>query len=97
MWRRPRSPDSSDANGTGFALLDYGDTTDRYRNLFAYPSPHDGRMTVVAADGHGLLITVDHYGPADGSHDPLYGRVGGNIYNWNGGHPNGETDRPPRE
>ena len=78
------------------ALLDYGDTTDRRQALIPYPSTHDGRMAVVAADGHGVMVTVEHY---DGSarHDTLYGRIGGNIYNWNGGHPNGETDSAPRE
>jgi len=78
------------------ALLDYGDTTDRRETLVPYPSTHDGRMAVVAADGHGVVVTVEHY---DGSarHDTLYGRIGGNIYNWNGGHPNGATDGAPRE
>lgn len=60
-----------------------------------YPSPHAGRMNVVAADGHAITVTVAHYSAAD--HDPLYGRLGGTIYNWNGGHPNGETSGPPRE
>lgn len=78
------------------ALLDYGDTTDRRQSLVPYPSTHDGRMAVVAADGHGVIVTVEHY-DAKTRHDTQYGRLGGNIYNWNGGHPNGETDRAPRE
>jgi hypothetical protein len=83
--------------GHNIGLIDYGDTTDRYGHLCPYPSTHDGRMAVVAADGHGALITVQHYDAKDGPHDALYGRLGSGIYNWNGGHPNGETDRPPRE
>jgi hypothetical protein len=78
------------------ALLEYGDTTDRWRALVPYPSTHDGRMVVVAADGHGVPVTVEHY-DAKTRHDVLYGRIGANIYNWNGGHPNGETERAPRE
>jgi hypothetical protein len=79
------------------ARLDYGDTTDRTGLLFPYPSTHEGRIAVAAADGHAVTVRVEHYTPSDGPHDPLYGRLGGNIYNWNGGHPNGETDRPPHE
>jgi len=60
-----------------------------------YPSPHGGRMNVAAADGHTASVRVAHYAPA--GHDPLYGRLGGSIYNWNGGHPNDETGSPPRE
>ena len=52
---------------------------------------------VVAVDGHAVMVEVKHYGPEDSPHDPLYGRIGNSIYNWNGGHPNGETDTPPRE
>ena len=80
-----------------FARLDYGDTLDAVAGLCPFPSPHGGKMTVVAADGHTATVTVEHYRASDGPHDALYGRVGANIYNWNGGHPNGETDRPPRE
>lgn len=61
----------------------------------AYPSPHFGRMNVAAADGHAKNIVVRHYSTA--GHDPLYGRIGGQIYNWNGGHPNGKTELPPVE
>ena len=78
------------------ALLEYGDTADRWQSLVPYPSTHDGRIAVVAADGHGVIVSVEHY-DFKSRHDTLYGRIGGNIYNWNGGHPNGETDRPPRE
>ena len=78
------------------ALLDYGDTTDRWQTLVPYPSTHDGRIAVVAADGHGVMVTVEHY-DAKSRHDTLYGRIGSNIYNWNGGHPNGATDSAPRE
>ncbi len=79
------------------ALLDYGDTLDRVNGFIPYPSTHDGSMAVAAADGHTVVLRVEHYSSADGVHDPLYGRLGADIYNWNGGHPNGEVDRPPRE
>ncbi len=94
FWISPTHKPS--ANSSALALLDYGDTTDRWQGLVPYPSTHDGRIAVVAADGHGAIVTVEHY---DGKtrHDPLYGRLGGNLYNWNGGHPNGATDRAPRE
>jgi hypothetical protein len=95
MWRDPLHPPRGPASP--FALLDYGDTTDRVNGLSPYPSSHDGRMVAVAADGHGVLLKVEHYSPPDGPRDPLYGRIGDNLYNWNGGHPNGQTDRPPRE
>jgi hypothetical protein len=93
MWENPLRK----TDGRTIGLLDYGDTTDRYARLSPYPSTHDGRMAVVAADGHGVLLTVQHYGSKDGPHDTTYGRLGSGIYNWNGGHPNGETDRPPKE
>lgn len=79
------------------ARLDYGDTTDRVQGLVCYPSTHFGKMAVVAADGHAKSVRIAHYGPADGPHDPLYGRIGDDIYNWNGGHPNGFVDTPPHE
>ena len=92
-----RHPSRRNAQSPNIALDSYGDTTDRINSLAPYPSTHDGQMVVVAADGHGLLVRVEHYSVDDGNHDPLLGRLGGNIYNWNGGHPNGETDRPPHE
>ncbi len=92
MWRSPRAASPA---APPIAYLDYGDTTDRYRNLYPYPAPHNGRMAVVAADGHGVVVTVEHYAP--GAHDTQYGRLGGSLYNWNGGHPNQETDRPAHE
>jgi hypothetical protein len=93
----PRHPLPRDAHSPDIALDLYGDTTDRINGLSPYPSTHGEQMAVVAADGHGLMIKVEHYSAADGNHDPLYGRLGGSIYNWNGGHSNGETDRPARE
>jgi prepilin-type processing-associated H-X9-DG protein len=60
-----------------------------------YASPHGGRMNIAAADGHVETVIVAHYAKKD--HDPVYGRIGHSVYNWNGGHPNGETDGPPRE
>jgi len=93
MWRDPRRP----SERAQTAVLAYGDTTDRYSGFYAYPSPHDDHIALVAFDGHASTVKVEHYTAADGPHDPLYGRIGGSIYDWNGGHPNGQTDRPPRE
>ena len=94
FWGRPTRKLRSDTAVS--ALLDYGDTTDRWHDLCPYPSTHDGRFAVVAADGHGVVVSIEHYDKRL-RHDSLYGRIGSNLYNWNGGHPNGETDRPPRE
>lgn len=93
MWRLPRKF----SQGHTVGLLEYGDTMDRYGSYFPYPSTHNGLMAVVAADGHGVILNVQHYTTKDGSHDRGYGRIGSGIYNWNGGHANGETDRPAKE
>lgn len=69
--------------------------TDTAEWPFAYRSPHKGRMNVVAADGHTVSLKIAHYTPT--GHEARYGRLGGSIYNWNGGHPNGDTGGPPRE
>jgi prepilin-type processing-associated H-X9-DG protein len=82
-----------------FGAPAYPWATSRYWDMAwwpnVYPSPHNRRMNVAAADGHVVSVKVAHYRP-DG-HDPLYGRLGGSIYNWNGGHPNGDTGGPPHE
>lgn len=91
-----RAPRNRSESGD-FASIVYGDIMDRKEGRFAYPSSHDGKLAVVAADGHAPAFRVEHYLPSDGPHDPLYGRIGGDIYNWNGGHPNGELDRPAHE
>ena len=91
--RSPRRPDES----KGLALLEYGDTSDRIAGLFPYPSTHEDKLAVVAADGHATPLHVEHYTQKDGPHNTLYGRIGGSIYNWNGGHPNGAVDTPPQE
>ncbi len=78
------------------ASLTYSDTTERLQGFIPYPSPHGGKMAIVAADGHTVLISVAHY-DKEMPHDTLYGRLGGKIYNWNGGYLNGQTDRPNRE
>lgn len=97
MAAAPRSPSLPAANTPGPALDTYGDTLDRLAGLSPYPSTHDGMMDVIAADGHGIAVKILYYDPKDGPHDSMYGRVGENIYNWNGGHPNGQTDTPPKE
>lgn len=98
----PMSPDPlrapHDRKESGdLALIEYGDTLDRLSGRYCYPSTHDGKMALVAADGHAPSLRVEHYLPSDGPHHPLYGRIGADIYNWNGGHPNGELDQPPHE
>ncbi len=91
--RAPRS----NAESHDWARLEYGDTADVVEGLWPYPSTHGGKMAVVAADGHAVSLTVEHYAPTSGPHNALYGRIGGDIYNWNGGHANGDVDHPPVE
>lgn len=81
----------------GVAVDKYYDTTDRYQGYVPYPSLHDGTLIVGSADGHAVAVHVEHYTQDDGPHNRTYGRLGGRIYNWNGGHPNGATDRAPFE
>ena len=85
------------ADASAVARLDYGDVGNVVNGRFCYPSPHHGKIALVAADGHAETVAVAHYRPTDGPHDRRYGRVGGAIYNWNGGFATGETDKPPRE
>jgi prepilin-type processing-associated H-X9-DG protein len=68
---------------------------DTVASVEMFPAPHGGKMNVAAADGHVVSVKPAHYG-RDG-HDPLLGRLGGTVYNWNGGHPNGDTGGAPRE
>lgn len=75
----------------------YHDIADTYQGQYAYPSRHGDFLNVVAADGHGIPVRVLEHTRKGIRHHPLYGRIGGEIYNWNGGHKNGETDRPPHE
>ncbi len=70
----------------------YWDTAD-FGNI--YPSPHAGKMCVLAADGHAAAVKVEHYDRIN--HNPIYGCLGDEIYNWNGGFPNGRTDLPPAQ
>lgn len=79
------------------ARLDYGDISDTANGAFCYPATHSGKIAIVAADGHAETVPVAHYRASDGPHDKTYGRIGGAIYNWNGGFATGETDKPPRE
>jgi hypothetical protein len=93
----PRRPHFAPRDAPGLATDLYGDTTDRVHGLSPYPSTHGGQLGVIAADGHGLMGKVLCYSPPDGPHDRLLGRIFDTIYNWNGGHSNGETDTPPHE
>lgn len=93
MWRDPLQRDDR----SHYGVIHYGDMLDRSAGYCPYPSSHEQRAAVSAADGHAVTLHVEHYSPASGPHDRLYGRIGANIYNWNGGHPNGQTDRPARE
>ena len=85
------------AASPAIARLDYGDISDTSSGLFCYPSTHSGKIALVAADGHAETVPVAHYKPTDGPHDKTYGRIGGALYNWNGGFATGETDKPARE
>lgn len=97
MAADPRHPRLAGASTPGLATDLYGDTTDRVQGQSPYPSTHGGQFGIVAGDGHGVMTRVLYYSSTDGPHDRRYGRVGDGIYDWNGGHPNGETDRPARE
>ena len=90
------APPPADSD-SAVARLDYGDIGDTSGGKFAYPSSRNGKIALVAADGHAETVVVAHYFPTDGPHDKRYGRIGGAIYNWNGGFATGETDKPPRE
>jgi prepilin-type processing-associated H-X9-DG protein len=78
--------------GARHALSGYWDYV---TNPTAYATPHGSRMNVAAADGHVVTLTIPSSRP--GAHDALYGHLAGSIYNWNGGHPNGDTAGPPRQ
>ena len=82
---------------TGKALDIYGDTTDRIEDLIPYPAVHEDQTVVIALDGHSVASKPAHSDLKSGPHDPMYGRIVNGIFNWNGGHANGETDRPVRE
>ena len=97
MATDPRHAAIQDKHSPGIALDLYGDMTDRANGLSPYPSVHAGQSVLVAADGHGIVTRILYYGPGDGPHDRRLGRVAESVYNWNGGHPNGETDTPAHE
>ena len=97
MWSQTGRDQGDRPSPHPFAMIEYSDTEDRFRNLVPYPSTHVGKIVIAAADGHAVAIRVEHYSPQDGPHDPLYGRIGGDIYNWNGGHLNGALDLPAHE
>jgi len=80
--RGPKSP----------SVSGYWDTT---VDTDCYPVPHGGRANVAAADGHVITVKIARHAPGD--HDVLYGRFGGSMFNWNGGHPNGDTTGRARE
>lgn len=92
-WRDPLSPSSEKKP---FALWEYTDSTERIDGFYLYPSARTGKTAVVAADGHIVVVKVAYYAPSP-LHNPLYGRLGGAIYNWNGGFENGKTDAKPKD
>lgn len=96
MARDPAHP-KFDPKSARTALDLYGDTTDRVNGLSPYPSTHTGQMGVVAADGHGISLKVLYYSDPDHVHDSRIGRIGADIYNWNGGHPGGSPETPQHE
>jgi prepilin-type processing-associated H-X9-DG protein len=72
--------------------------TDYFERPSAFPAAHEGRINVAAADGHVKNIEPARAGQDyPGVHDRKFGRLGGSLYNWNGGHPNGRTFDPPRD
>jgi hypothetical protein len=97
MAADPRRPSIAGPGERGMARDTYGDTTDRVNGLSPYPSVHGGQFGIIAADGHGVMTRALYYDPSDGPHDKRLGRVEDGVYNWNGGHPNGETDTPAHE
>ena len=74
----------------------YTDTTERLDGYSPYPSSVEGKICVAAIDGHIVTVKVAYY-QANAAHDPLVGRLGGNIYNWNGGLVQGASSSPPKE
>lgn len=94
-WRDPLHPPRSSEEVRPLALTEYTDMTERIEGFSPFPSARTGKTAIVAADGHIVTVKVDHYTP-DPLHDTLYGRIGGNLYNWNGGFPLGKTDGRPR-
>ena len=95
-WKDPLNPDSQKSLEYTLTYRDVSEKTGG--GLFLYPSSMRRKLPVAAADGHAELVEVENYNPSPTRpHDKLYGRIGGGIYNWNGGYPSGETDRPPRE
>ncbi len=97
MEADPRKPRVPGAATPGLAVDIYGDIMDRITGVSPYPATHGGQLGVVAADGHSIMSRPMYYASSDGPHDPLLGRLVDGIYNWNGGHQNGETDSPPHE
>ena len=93
----PRHPRIAGPLSAAAAVDVYGDTIDRIFGLSPYPSVHGGQFCTVAVDGHAITTKVLYYDANTGPHDPLLGRLGDGVYNWNGGHSNGETDSPARE
>ncbi len=95
-WKNPL--DASEGQGTDGSPL-YDDISDRdEKGCFRYPSSLRKRLPVGAADGHAELVEVENYVPTPAQpHDRRFGQIGSGIYNWNGGCPPGETDRPPHE
>ena len=74
MWRDPRHP----GERSSMAFLTYGDTTDRFSGFFAYPSPHNDHIALVAFDGvqsldlTGPVETLVHANHLRGSAPPAY-------------------------
>ncbi len=95
-WRDPLSPPVSPKDRLQNATEIYRDTTDKIAGYSPYPSARSGKIAVVAADGHIVTVKVAYYEPK-ALHNTLYGRIGENIYNWNGGFEGGKTDGKPRE
>ncbi len=94
-WRDPLHPPQFQDDTRPIALTEYTDMTERVEGFSPFPSARTGKIAIVAADGHIVTVKVSYYNP-DPMHDTLYGRIGENLYNWNGGFPLGKTDGKPR-
>ncbi len=97
MWNRTGRHGDAGVKSSHYGMFAYTDTEDRVSNLVPFPSTHNGRLAIVAADGHALSVRVMHYSKKDGPHNRIYGRIGNDIYDWNGGRMNGHTESPPQE
>ncbi len=97
MWKTTGRAEQNSASPQPWGSFAYTDTLQRFNGLVPFPSTHNHKLCLAAADGHAVCVRVAHYSPADGPHNTMLGRIGSHMYNWNGGRPNGHADQPPQE